>query len=217
MTRPSSVVLFGPPGAGKGTQAQKLSKTLSIPHISTGDILRQVRQEGGPLGQEVSEIMNRGELVPAELVVRIVEARLAQADCDNGFILDGFPRTIAQAQALDRILDEQNKSLNSVISLEVDENELVNRLSGRRSCPKCGRAYHLKFNPPKRDSYCDDCVDQPLHEREDDKEATVRERLRVYRAETAPLVAYYDAEHLLKRVDGQQDPEQVFQAILSLV
>ena len=213
----ASLALFGPPGAGKGTQAQRLSKALRVPHISTGDILRQVRVEGGPLGVEVNEIMRRGDLVPDTLVVNIVEARLAQSDCDTGFILDGFPRTPLQAQALDHILDEQGKTLDVVIRLDVNEAELVSRLAGRRTCPRCGRAYHLRFNPPLSDSLCDDCPNQPLQVREDDREETVRDRLRIYQVETAPVIDYYEKRGLLKHVNGHVPPDEVFACILSLL
>lgn len=211
-----SFVMFGPPGAGKGTQAQKLAKHFSIPHISTGDMLRQVKASGSPLGQEVSEIMRRGELVPAELVIKIVNERLQEADCDHGFILDGFPRTVPQAVALNDILLNQRKQLSAVVNLEVTEWELVGRLSGRRTCPRCARAYHVLFSPPKQEGYCDDCDGVALITREDDREETVRERLNVYRSQTEPLIHYYRDRYVLQSIDGEQDPETVFKDIVAL-
>lgn len=216
MTKTTSLVLFGPPGAGKGTQAEKLSHHFTIPQISTGNILRKLRTEDTPLAREVSEVMLRGDLVPASLVVDIVEERLKEKDCGAGFILDGFPRTVEQAKALERILGEQGKQLDAVVSLEVSEKELVARLGGRRLCPACGRAYHLSMNPPKEDERCDTCK-KPLFQRDDDREDTILGRLRVYWHETAPLVDYYRHQGLLRPIDGETGPDRVFAQILSVL
>ncbi len=207
--------MLGPPGAGKGTQAIRLSQHLGIPQVSTGDILRRVRTEDSPLGREIQEIMRRGELVPDQLVNDIVAVRLGQNDCHHGFILDGFPRTVRQAGALSELLLGFHKNLDRVVSLDVEENELVSRLSGRRVCPHCNRVYHLRFNPPQRDALCDVCPQTALVIRDDDREETVRERLSVYRADTAPLIAYYEKQDLLTSVDGALSPDRVFQAILT--
>lgn len=208
-----SLVLFGPPGAGKGTQAQKLAAYFVIPKVSTGDMLREAKEADTPLGRQASAIMRRGELVPSGLVNQLVDRRLEEADCENGFILDGFPRTVEQAEALDRILAAQGKRLRSVVSLEVSEARLVARLSGRRICSQCGRAYHVEFNPSTENGRCDD-DQKPLVTRDDDREETVRERLVVYKRDTAPLVEYYKKRGLLKCIDGELDSDHVFNTIL---
>lgn len=185
-----NLVLFGPPGAGKGTQAQFLVEEFKIPQISTGDILRAAVKAQSPLGQQAQKIMAEGGLVSDEIVLGIIEDRLAQADCSEGFILDGFPRTIPQAEALDRLLSRNAKAITHVISLEVDTDEVVKRLSGRRSCPACGKGYHVTFDPPTKPDVCDACGAE-LMQRPDDVEATVRNRLSVYEDQTAPLKEYY--------------------------
>lgn len=211
-----ALVLFGPPGAGKGTQAQRLSVQLAIPQISTGDMLRQAQSAGTPLGKQVSEIMRRGELVPAGVVIGIVKERLRAPDCARGFILDGFPRTLEQAEALTAILKAEGKPLCAVVSLQVSEAELISRLTGREICTRCNRTYHRRFNPPQRSGICDSCAGT-LMTRDDDREETVRERLAVYRRDTAPLVDYYDKQGLLERVNGELGPERVFGEIVALV
>ncbi|HEX5033071.1 MAG TPA: adenylate kinase, partial [bacterium] len=173
------LILLGAPGAGKGTQAKLLQEKLKIPQISTGDMLRAAKQAKTPLGLEAEKFMNAGKLVPDEVVIGLIRERLKDADTQNGFILDGFPRTVAQAEALGQLLGGLGRKLDVVLNLEVPEQELVERLTGRRACPQCGAGYHLKFSPPKSDEICDRCG-SPLIQREDDKEATIRHRLKVY-------------------------------------
>jgi len=208
------LIIFGAPGAGKGTQAQLLSSRLGIPQVATGDILREAVKKGTELGRLAKQYMDRGELVPDEVVIGIVEERLKQPDCSKGFILDGFPRTIKQAEALDRILAKLGVKLDAVINLEVDEEEVVKRITNRRTCRNCGAVYHLIFNPPKNDEVCDKCGG-PLYQRDDDKEETVRNRLRVYREQTQPLLKFYEERGLLKNVNGNLSIEEVFKEILS--
>lgn len=196
-----NLILFGPPGAGKGTQAQFLVDTYAVPQISTGDMLRAAVKKQTPLGLKAQAIMQQGGLVSDEIVLGIVEERLAQDDCRNGFVLDGFPRTIAQADALVLILRRLSRSIEHVISLEVDTNEIVKRLSGRRSCPSCGKGYHIAYDAPKRAGVCDVCG-TALVQRDDDREETVRNRLTVYEQQTAPLKEYYQVQHLLRPILG---------------
>lgn len=211
-----NLILLGPPGAGKGTQAKMLTDRFSIPQISTGDILRAAVKEGTPMGVKAKSFMDAGSLVPDEVVVGIVRERLQKPDCENGFILDGFPRTVAQADALQENLRELGKELDSVISLEVDTEALVERLTGRRTCRNCGRGYHVKFDPPGTSGRCDTC-DGELYQRDDDREETIRKRLAVYRDQTAPLAAYYRQQELLTVIDGMQEigtvQEQILQAL----
>lgn len=204
-----NLIFLGPPGSGKGTQAKMLVDKYGIPQISTGDILREAVKEGTPLGKEAKKYMDEGKLVPDEVVVGIVRERLKEPDCTKGFILDGFPRTIPQAEALDKTLQEMGKGIDHVLSLEVDREELVRRLSGRRTCKKCGAMYHIIFDPPKKDGVCDRC-DGELYQRDDDKEETIRERLRVYEEQTAPLIEYYRKKGLLRPIDGVGKIEEIF-------
>lgn len=208
------LILLGPPGAGKGTQAKMLTERFGIPQISTGDILRAAVKEGTPMGLQAKACMDAGALVPDEVVVGIVRERLQQADCAAGFILDGFPRTVPQAEALTATLDELGKELDAVLSLEVDVEALVERLTGRRTCKECGRGYHLKFDPPRQAGICDACGGT-LFQRDDDQEATIRKRLEVYREQTAPLAGYYQQHHLLSRVDGMQEIGSVQRQLLA--
>jgi len=208
------LILLGPPGAGKGTQAKMLTDRFGIPQISTGDILRSAVKEGTPMGVKAKAFMDAGGLVPDEVVVGIVRERLQKSDCADGFILDGFPRTVAQADALKETLLQLGKSLDAVISLEVDVEALVERLTGRRTCKACGRGYHVKFDPPKVAGTCDLCGGV-LIQRDDDKEETIRKRLEVYHQQTAPLVAYYRTDSLLTSVDGMREIDTVQQQILS--
>ena len=210
------LILFGPPGAGKGTQAQLLSSRLGVPQIATGDILREAVKEGTELGRLAKQYMDRGELVPDDVVIGIVEERLRRPDCARGFILDGFPRTIKQAEALDEILARMGVKLDAVINLEVDEEEVVRRLANRRTCRNCGAVYHLIFNPPKREGVCDRCGG-PLYQRDDDREETIRNRLRVYREQTQPLLRYYEERGLLRNVNGNLSIEEVFNEILRAI
>ncbi|EEG76937.1 adenylate kinase [Dethiobacter alkaliphilus] len=210
------IVLLGPPGAGKGTQGERLVKKYNIPHISTGDIFRAAIKEGTELGLKAKEYMDKGELVPDELVVNIVKERLKQPDCDNGYLLDGFPRTLAQAEALDEALQEMGTPLTGVVNVDVDQEELVERLTGRRVCRSCGSSFHVQFNPPKVRSVCDKCGGE-LYQRSDDTVETVKQRLEVYNNQTEPLIKYYDEKGILFTVDGSKDIDEVFKEITSVL
>lgn len=197
------VILFlGAPGAGKGTQASLIAKKLNIPHISTGDIFREAVSKGTELGRKAKEYMDRGELVPDEVVIGIVKERLSQEDCRNGFVLDGFPRTVAQAEALDKVLEDLGAKLDFVFNINVSEEEVVRRLTGRRTCRNCNAVYHVEFNPPAKDGICDACGGE-LYQRDDDKEETVRNRMRVYLEKTAPLIDYYKSKGVLIDINGE--------------
>jgi adenylate kinase len=208
------LILLGPPGAGKGTQAKMLTDRLNVPQISTGDILRAAVKEGTPMGIKAKSFMDAGSLVPDEVVVGIVQERLQKEDCANGFILDGFPRTVAQADALKDTLRALDKDVDAVISLEVDVEALVERLTGRRTCKVCGKGYHIKFDPPRVDGKCDVCGGE-LFQRDDDREETIRKRLEVYKQQTSPLVSYYQNDGLLTRIDGMQEIGVVQEEILA--
>lgn len=210
------IILLGPPGAGKGTQAVILAKQENIPHISTGDILRKAVKDGTPLGKKAQEYMNRGDLVPDEVVIGIVRDRLQADDCRKGFIFDGFPRTVEQADALGSALKELNLPLDGVVNIQVPDEVLVERAVGRRTCKQCGEIYHVRYKPPKAPEACDLCGGE-LVQRPDDREETVRNRLAVYHRQTAPLIDYYREKGLLKTVDGQQSPEEVTRAIAAAV
>jgi len=208
------LVLLGPPGAGKGTQAAMLVEKYGIPQISTGDMLRAAVREQTPMGIKAKEFMDAGGLVPDEVVVGIVSERLQQADCEAGFILDGFPRTVPQADALKQTLAELDKQLDAAISLEVDTDALVERLTGRRTCGNCGKGFHLKFDPPAADGRCSVCGGD-LVQRADDQEETIRNRMAVYQQQTAPLEDYYRREGLLTTVDGMAEIASVQQEIVA--
>ena len=210
------LILLGPPGAGKGTQAKLLAERLSIPQISTGDMLRAAVRAGTPLGKQARAIMERGELVPDEIVIGLFRERAAQADAAGGFILDGFPRTVAQAEALRKMLSERGERINRVVSIEVPEEELVRRIAGRRTCRGCAAMVHVEHTPPKAAGKCDKCGGE-LYQRTDDNEETVRERLRVYRSQTEPLIAYYDPDALVRRVPGTGPIEAIFAAIRAAI
>ena len=207
-----NLILFGPPGAGKGTQAQFLVDAYKIPQISTGDMLRAAVKNQTPLGLKAQEIMSQGGLVSDEIVLGIVEERLAQEDCRNGFVLDGFPRTIPQADALALLLQRAGRAIEHVVSLEVDTDEIVKRLSGRRSCSACGKGYHLTYDAPKQAGVCDVCG-VALVQRDDDREDTVRNRLNVYEQQTAPLKGFYRTQHLLREIPGMGPIAEVQQRI----
>ncbi len=206
------LIFLGPPGAGKGTVAAKIKEAYGIAHISTGDILRENVKRGTSLGKLAERYMRVGDLVPDDIIVEMVENRLQEPDCSEGFILDGFPRTLPQAEALDRILKKLKVKLDAVILLEVDDETIVKRLSGRRVCPKCGAIYNVSFNPPKSDSLCDHCGEMVI-QRNDDKEEVVRQRLAVYRERTAPLIDYYLRNGILKKVEAARGSDEVVDAI----
>jgi adenylate kinase len=211
-----NIIMLGPPGAGKGTQAKMMVENLGIPQISTGDMLRAAVKEGTELGRKAKEYMDGGKLVPDDVVIGIVKERLAQSDCDRGFILDGFPRTIPQAEALDKVLGELGKRIEYVINVAVPNKELLTRLTGRRTCRKCGAMYHLVFNPPKKEGVCDKCGGE-LYQRDDDKEDTIRQRLKVYEDQTSPLIEYYRKKGVLYDVDGTGSIPEIFQEILKVL
>ena len=202
-----NLILLGPPGAGKGTQAERLQEDFPLAYVATGDMLRQAVKDETDLGKEAKAYMDRGDLVPDEVIVGVILDRLADPDTADGFLLDGFPRTDTQAEALDEALRKVDRRLNAALLIDVPEDELVRRLSGRRVCPN-GHTYHLEHNPPKKDEVCD--VDgEPLKQRDDDREETVRKRMEVYRKQTSPLVDYYDERDLLHRFDGTRSPTEV--------
>lgn len=211
-----NLIFLGAPGAGKGTQAKKVSEKYGIPQISTGDMLREAVAKGTELGKKAKEYMDKGELVPDEIVIGIVKERLQQPDCEMGFILDGFPRTLAQAKALDEMLKELNKKIDGVINIAVPEEEVVKRIVNRRTCRNCGAVYHLIYNPPKEDNKCDKCGGE-LYQRDDDKEETVRERFRVYKQNTEPLIDYYRKKGVLYDVDGTKDINGVWEEIVAVL
>lgn len=204
------LILLGPPGAGKGTQASRIVSDYGIPHVSTGDILRAAVKNRTAMGVEAKKYMDAGELVPDEVVIGIVKERLEEPDTTNGFLMDGFPRTIPQAEALDESLRELGRSITRTLAILVDEEELVRRLTGRRICRNCQTPYHVVFDPPRQEGVCDKCGGE-LYQREDDSEATVRNRLSVYREQTEPLIDYYDRQGVLVRVDGEKPPDEVYQ------
>lgn len=208
------LVLLGPPGAGKGTQASTITKKYGIPHISTGDILRANIKEETELGKKAKEYMDKGLLVPDDLVVSLVKARLLEDDCNGGFLLDGFPRTVNQADALDDELINMKLKLDKVINIDVDEEVLINRAVGRRICKNCGATYHIEFNAPKKENKCDVCGNNLSH-RDDDKEETVAQRIKVYTKNTKPLIDYYKKKDLILDVDGNQSIEKVSEDIIS--
>jgi len=207
---------MGLPGAGKGTQAEKIVDKYGIPHISTGDMFRAAIKGGTELGLKAKSFMDNGDLVPDEVTIGIVRERLSKEDCEKGFLLDGFPRTVAQAEALENILADLGKKMNYVININVDKDILMERLTGRRICKECGATYHLVFNPPTEEGVCDRCGGE-LYQRADDNEETVQNRLDVNIKQTQPLLAYYEDKGYLKNIDGQQDIHRVFDDIDELL
>ncbi|GIO65090.1 adenylate kinase [Paenibacillus cineris] len=211
-----NILFMGPPGAGKGTQAEVIVNEFGIPHISTGDAFRLAIKQGTPIGKKAKEYMDQGLLVPDDVTIGIVEERLQQSDCEKGFLLDGFPRTLSQAEALDEILSRLNTKLDHVINLKVDRDKLMARLTGRRICKNCGATYHVIFNPPKQEGVCDKCGGE-LYQRSDDNEESVGTRLDEYINKTAPLLTFYENKGLLRQIDGDQEIGTVSDEIVSLL
>ena len=210
------IIMLGAPGAGKGTQAKKIAAKYDIPHISTGDIFRANIKNGTELGKKAKTYMDQGLLVPDELVVDLVVDRVNQEDCSNGYVLDGFPRTIPQAEALDKALADLGQKMDYAIDVDVPDENIVNRMGGRRACVGCGATYHLVFAPEKEEGICDTCGKE-LMVRDDDKPETVQKRLNVYHEQTQPLIEYYSKAGILKTVDGTVDMNDVFQAIVDIL
>ena len=211
-----NIILMGLPGAGKGTQASEIVKKFPIPHISTGDMFRKAIKDETDLGKEAKSYMDRGELVPDEVTVGIVKERISEDDAKKGFLLDGFPRTIDQAESLSQIMSELDREIDAVINIEVPEEELMNRLTGRRICEKCGTTYHLVFNPPKIDGICD--IDGgKLYQREDDNPETVSNRLNVNVKQSKPILEYYNEKGVLKNIDGAKDIDDVTKDVIDIL
>ena len=210
------LVLLGAPGAGKGTQAKMLIEKYKIPQISTGDILRKAVADSTPLGKEAKVIMDKGELVPDKIVLGLVEERVKQDDCKKGFILDGFPRNTAQAEALDKMLNATGLPIDSALSVDVPKDDLMKRLTGRRTCKNCQQMYNVYYSPPKKDVVCDKCGGE-LFQRGDDKEDTIKKRLEVYDAQTAPLIDYYNKKGILKSVMGVGNIDEIFNKVCALL
>ena len=210
------IIMLGAPGAGKGTQAKMIAEKFQIPHVSTGDIFRANIKNGTELGKEAKKYMDQGQLVPDELTVKILLDRVAQADCANGYVLDGFPRTIPQAEVLDEALSKLGEKIDFAINVDVPDENIVRRMSGRRACLSCGATYHIEHIPPKKEGICDVCG-QPLVLRDDDKPETVLNRLKVYHDQTQPLIDFYSKKGVLQSVDGTVDQKVVFAAIVAIL
>ena len=210
------IIMLGAPGAGKGTQAKMIAEKYSLPHISTGDIFRANIKNQTELGMEAKKYMDEGKLVPDELTVKILLDRVANEDCKNGYVLDGFPRTIPQAEVLTKALEEMNDAIDFVIDVDVPDENIVNRMSGRRACVTCGATYHIVHVPPKTENICDKCGSE-LILRDDDKPETVLNRLKVYHDQTQPLIDYYTAKGVLRTVDGTKDMNDVFAEIVAIL
>lgn len=211
-----NIILLGPPGAGKGTQAKRMIDQYGIPQISTGDMLRAALKEGTPLGLEAKKFMDQGALVPDSVVIGLVKERIQKGDCAKGYMLDGFPRNVSQAEALDKMLGELSQTINHVVCVEVPSEELVGRLTGRRTCRGCGAGFHVMFDPPKKESVCDKCGAE-LYQRDDDNEATVTSRLKVYESQTKPLIDYYEKQAKLRRINGVGSMGEIFDRIRSVL
>lgn len=210
------LIFLGPPGVGKGTQAQRICAKYSIPQISTGDMYRQAIKDQTQLGMKADALMKSGKLADDSITLNLVKERLKKTDCKNGFLMDGFPRTIPQAEGFDVLLNEVKQKLDAVISIEVPEEKIIDRLSGRRQCPDCSAVYHIENSPPKKKDVCNKCG-KILIQRNDDKPETIQKRLEVYRTLTAPLIAFYKKKKLLRTVDGDQDMDTVFGEILTVL
>lgn len=210
------IIMLGAPGAGKGTQAKMIAEKFSIPHISTGDIFRANIKNGTELGKKAKEYMDKGQLVPDELTVEILLDRVANDDCKNGYVLDGFPRTIPQADVLDKELTKLGDKVDFAINVDVPDENIVRRMSGRRACLKCGATYHIEHIPPRKEGVCDTCGSE-LVQRDDDKPETVQNRLSVYHEQTQPLIDYYEKKNILKTVDGTRDMQEVFGDIVNIL
>jgi adenylate kinase len=211
-----NIILLGPPGAGKGTQAKRLIDRYGIPQISTGDMLRAALKEGTPLGLEAKTYMDKGALVPDSVVIGLVKERIQKSDCGKGYMLDGFPRNVSQAEALDKMLAELKQKIDDVISIEVPSGELLGRLTGRRTCRSCGGGFHIMFDPPKKDGVCDKCGGE-LYQRDDDNETTVKSRLEVYDKQTKPLIDYYQKQTKLRGIPGVGAMEEIFTRITKVL
>ncbi|MCK8602662.1 adenylate kinase [Desulfoferrobacter suflitae] len=211
-----NIILLGPPGAGKGTQAKRLIDKYGIPQISTGDMLRAALKEGTPLGLEAKKYMDKGALVPDTVVIGLVKERIQQKDCAKGYMLDGFPRNVSQAESLDKMLTELGQKIDYVVCIEVPNDELVGRLTGRRTCRSCGGGYHVMFDPPKKEGVCDKCGGE-LYQRDDDNETTVKSRLEVYSNQTEPLIDYYEKQGKLHRINGVGDMGTIFDRITAVL
>jgi adenylate kinase len=211
-----NLILFGPPGAGKGTQAERLQADFQLPFISTGDMLRTNVTDGTDLGKQAQKYMDAGELVPDDVIVAMVAERLGEDDAQDGFILDGFPRTIEQGEALDRQLSELGRRITTALLIEVPDDEVIRRLSGRRVCVKAGHNYHVEFDPPKREGVCDQDGSR-LIQRDDDKPEVIENRLKVYHEKTAPLIDFYDEQGLMRRIDGTRPPAEVHDHIRAVI
>ena len=210
------VIMLGAPGAGKGTQAKMIADKYELPHISTGDIFRANMKAGTELGKKAKEYMDKGQLVPDELTVEILLDRVSEEDCKKGYILDGFPRTIMQAEVLDKELNKINEKINYAINVEVSNESIIKRMVGRRACLKCGATYNISYVPPKKEGICDRCGSE-LVQRQDDKEETVKERLAIYHEQTEPLISYYEKKKVLKTVNGSNKLEHIFKEIIAFL
>ncbi len=211
-----NIILLGPPGAGKGTQAKRLIDKYGIPQISTGDMLRAALKEGTPLGLEAKKYMDQGALVPDSVVIGLVKERIQKPDCAKGYMLDGFPRNVSQAEALDSMLSELSQKIDDVVCIEVPSEELLGRLTGRRTCKGCGAGYHIKFDPPSKEGVCNKCGAE-LYQRDDDNEATVSSRLKVYDDQTKPLIEYYSKQNKLRPVNGVGGMDEIFGRITAIL
>ena len=210
------IIMLGAPGAGKGTQAKRIAQRYGIPHVSTGDIFRANIKNGTELGMKAKAYMDAGNLVPDEITIGMLLDRIHEADCEKGYVLDGFPRTIPQAESLTTALKERGEKMDYAIDVDVPDENIINRMSGRRACLACGATYHIAYNPPKKEGVCDQCG-EPLVLRKDDKPETVKNRLEVYHQQTQPLIDYYKKEGILAQVDGTQNMDQVFEDIVKIL